>query len=387
MSASNALARDARAAAELAISRIGRGGTLEEAAKAVQVFAELVRTRSELGASREHAESLDLLSRGLQQAIVGPAALAVVATPVVAPPPVTRAAPLPPLAFTAAQSQLIRDSFANGATEEEFAVLMEVAKARNLNPLLRQIHFVKRWDTTKRREVWSSQTSIDGLRLIADRTGLYDGQDEAEFQYSNEGKLQLARVRIFRKDWSRPAVGVAHWREYVQLTKEGAPNSMWAKFSHVMLAKCAEALALRKAFPEETSGLYVPEEMSQSPEAEDRPSAAPGKAASPPRQGKPAAPSPQQSRTEKAPPRQREPGDDVEDAEVVEKLTEEQQVELAEKWMGEIERAETLEAAKAAGNAHHEERARVGAAQWARVKAFGRERIAALGGPSLSSKK
>ena len=77
---------------------------------------------------------------------------------------------------------MIRDTYANGATDSEFAVLMEVAKVRKLNPLLRQVHFVKRWDNQRKRDVWAVQIGIDGLRAVAQRTGEYDGQDEPEFE-------------------------------------------------------------------------------------------------------------------------------------------------------------------------------------------------------------
>ena len=87
------------------------------------------------------------------------------------------------LEFTAEQRQMIRDTFASGASDAEFAVLLEVARARRLNPIIRQIHFVKRYDSQKKREVWSTQVSIDGLRAIAERTGKYDGQDEPEYIY------------------------------------------------------------------------------------------------------------------------------------------------------------------------------------------------------------
>lgn len=166
--------------------------------------------------------------------------------------------------FNAEQLQMIRTSFLNGASDMEAGVLLELARLRRLNPITRQIHFVRRWDSQKRAEIWAAQVGIDGFRAIAERTGLYDGQDEAEFEYDPKGGLKLARVRVYRKDWSRPAVGVAHYSEYVQLTKEGKPTHMWASKQHVMLGKCAEAIALRKAFPEDTSGLYAPEELPES---------------------------------------------------------------------------------------------------------------------------
>lgn len=172
-----------------------------------------------------------------------------------------------PMAFTADQERMIRDAFANGASPSEFAVLMEIARARRLNPLLKQVHFVKRWDNQKRRDVWSTQVSIDGLRAIAERTGKYDGQDEPEF-VERDGLVISCKVRVYRKDWTRPVVGVAYWDEYVQLTKEKNPTQFWARMPHVMLAKCAEALALRKAFPEDMSGLYTVDEMGQTERVE-----------------------------------------------------------------------------------------------------------------------
>ncbi len=148
-----------------------------------------------------------------------------------------------PMDFTEDQKQLIRDSFANGASDAEFAVLLEVARARRLNPLLKQIHFVQRWDSEKHRMVWASQVSIDGLRALAERTGLYQGQDEPEFVDNPDGTLKVCKVRVWRKDWPRPAVGVAYWNEYVQTTRDKQtgktrPTAMWARMPHVMLAKC-----------------------------------------------------------------------------------------------------------------------------------------------------
>lgn len=175
-----------------------------------------------------------------------------------------------PLEFSDEQRKMIRDAFANGASEQEFSVLMEVAKARRLNPLMRQIHFVSRWDSQKSRNVWATQVSIDGLRAIAERTGIYAGQDEPEFVESSDGIIKCCKVRVYRKDWGdRAAVGVAYWSEYVQTYRDKSSGKdvatpMWRKMPHVMIAKCAEAIALRKAFPEDMSGLYTPDEMAQA---------------------------------------------------------------------------------------------------------------------------
>lgn len=165
------------------------------------------------------------------------------------------------------QRRMIRATYANGASDDEFQVLMEIARARNLNPLLRQIHFVSRWQPGG--NVWAPQVSIDGLRAIAERTGLYAGQDKPVYTENPDGSLLCCEVAVYRKDWTRPVWGVAYWNEYVQMTRDRTtgkerPAAMWAKMPRVMLAKVAESIALRKAFPEDAGGLYTDDEMGQA---------------------------------------------------------------------------------------------------------------------------
>ena len=176
-----------------------------------------------------------------------------------------------PLEFSSEQIQLMRDAYAPGATEVEFKTLLEISRLRRLNPFLKQIQFIKRKardDNNNWREFWMAQVTIDGLRAIAERTGLYAGQDEPEFERNKDGLILSARVRVYRKDWQRPSVGTARWDEYVQVTRDGSPTKFWATMPHTMIGKCAEALALRKAFPEDLGGLYTEEEMQQSDNAQ-----------------------------------------------------------------------------------------------------------------------
>jgi phage recombination protein Bet len=186
---------------------------------------------------------------------------------------IVRAQPAPhAIEWTAEQRQMIRDTYANGASDEEFAVLMETARQWGLDPFKKQIYFVKRFDRQKNRDVWSVQVAIDGMRARAERTGLYDGQDEPEFVEDDRGNILLCKVRVYRKGWSRPAVGVAYFREYVQ------NSPFWTGKPHIMIAKCAEALGLRKAFPEELAGGYTPEEMGNAEVTAERPARARGRA-------------------------------------------------------------------------------------------------------------
>ncbi len=151
--------------------------------------------------------------------------------------------------FSPEQRKVILDTCCGGASESEATALIAIAEARGLNPVLGECYFVRRWDSVAGCYKWAVQASIDSFRIKAEQTGLYAGQDEPEYEYNDHNEVVLARVRVWRKDWPRPAVGVARWEEYVQLTKEGKPTKFWMQMPHNQLAKCAEALALRKAFP------------------------------------------------------------------------------------------------------------------------------------------
>lgn len=170
------------------------------------------------------------------------------------------------LEFTEEQEQMIRRMYAGDATAEEFGGLMEIAKVRKLNPLLRHIHFVKRSTKVgnKYEDVWSCQASIDGLRVIAERTGKYNGQGMPEFVttvFADKERPVLCRVAVYRKDWDHPVIGEARYEEYVQKKSDGTVTKFWKEKPFIMLAKCAEAIALRKAFPEDAGGLYTADEM------------------------------------------------------------------------------------------------------------------------------
>jgi phage recombination protein Bet len=180
--------------------------------------------------------------------------------------------------FTHEQRQIILDTCCGGASESEARALLAIAEARGVNPLLGECFFVKRWDAAAGREKWAVQASIDSLRIKAEQTGLYAGQDEPEYEHDDQKLVILARVRVWRKDWPRPAVGVARWAEYVQTKKGGEPTSFWQRMPYNQLAKCAEALALRKAFPAVLAKMYVAEEMAQA-DSEPGTSAALGPAA------------------------------------------------------------------------------------------------------------
>ena len=188
--------------------------------------------------------------------------------------------PLPAF-FSPDQVDLIKRQICPGATDDELKMFLWDCQRSRLDPFARQIYSIERnekflddktqqWRWRKKRV---TQISIDGFRLIAERTGDYAGQLGPQWcgadgawrdVWTDTEPPAAARVAALRKDFEQPLWTPAAFAEYAVKNDKGEPTGQWRKMPAVMIAKCAEALALRRAFPRDLSGFYTDDEMAQA---------------------------------------------------------------------------------------------------------------------------
>ena len=184
--------------------------------------------------------------------------------------------------WTPEQGQALLEMFnLAGAPHAVIRSYFHVCQTTGLDPFKRQIHLIERSGK------FTPQTSIDGFRMIRDRARVFDGgvvewcgpDGVWRDVWLGDQYPAAARYTLYRKDQSRPVVATALWGAYVQTKRDGSVTQMWARMGAHMLAKVAEALAIRMAFPDDTGGLYTDDEMGQA--ELDAPSAAPRRERSP----------------------------------------------------------------------------------------------------------
>lgn len=181
--------------------------------------------------------------------------------------------------FTQQQVSALRQVGLEEANEGDIALFFHQAKATGLDPFKREIYMIGRNVKNPRTNQWEKrytiQTGIDGFYKIADRatraTGgtwgipetLWCGEDGqwTDVWLSRQAPA-AAKVTVERNGARFTTVAVT--AEYMAVGKDGQPTGLWAKMPARMIAKCAEALGIRRAFPDDLSGLYTSEEMAQA---------------------------------------------------------------------------------------------------------------------------
>lgn len=163
--------------------------------------------------------------------------------------------------WTDTQLSALKTLGLSNASKGDLSFFFHQAQRTGLDPFARQIYMIERGGR------FGIQTSIDGFRIIAQRSGNYAGQD-GPYWCGEDGQWVdvwlkptpplAAKVGVFHQDFQEPLYAVAKWESYAQ------SSPIWKKMPELMLAKCAESLALRKAFPNDLSGIYTDEEMSQT---------------------------------------------------------------------------------------------------------------------------
>jgi phage recombination protein Bet len=221
--------------------------------------------------------------------------------------PMTAVMPIRPRDYTGAQLDLVKRTVAADCSPDEFNLFVEVCKRVGLDPFRRQIYAVVYSKDNADKRKMSIITGIDGFRAVAARGGQYrPDEDEPAITYLDDLKdsvinplgIEKAVVTCWKygpdHQW-HPLKGVAYWDEFAPLKEkidyvptgekyaDGNPKkekratgiftldptSKWKTMARVMIAKCAEAQAIRKGWPEDLSGVYAPEEMAKA-EVEDK---------------------------------------------------------------------------------------------------------------------
>lgn len=144
---------------------------------------------------------------------------------------------------------VLKNTVAKGATDAEYEMFVGFCKATRLNPFKKEIWFIKTAQGVQ------MMTGINGYYAIANDHPQYDGLETETTE--NDGKIEKAVCKCYRKDRSRPMTATAYFSEF------GKSFGNWKTMPRYMLEKCAEAIALRKSFPQELGGTYIQEEMPE----------------------------------------------------------------------------------------------------------------------------
>lgn len=176
--------------------------------------------------------------------------------------------------------------FPAAMSSEAIVLALSYCKARKLDIFKRVIHIVPIWDSKKGVQVETVWPGIGELRVTASRTGKFSGSDPATFgpdkttTFKGKTKKGVAKeAKVTYPAWCQVTVHVLDgnkerqampgprviWTETFSHVSHGCPvpNERWARAPYQMIEKCAEAAALRRAFPEAMGGELIVEEVQR----------------------------------------------------------------------------------------------------------------------------
>lgn len=174
-------------------------------------------------------------------------------------------------------AETVKNYLTNGngqVTDKEVAMYVQLCKAQQLNPFLKEAYLIKYSNSTPASIV----VSKDAFTKRAEAHPQYDGMRSGIIVMSKDGKITEREgafhlpnenvvggwARVYRKDKKNDTYDSVAYDEYAMRDGNGNINTMWRTKPATMIQKVAEVHALRKAFPERLSGLYVEEETDKA---------------------------------------------------------------------------------------------------------------------------
>jgi phage recombination protein Bet len=187
----------------------------------------------------------------------------------------------PPVVFDAAQIETLKQTIAQPCNPQEFQLFVETCRRTGLDPFQRQIYAIVTSPDNPRFRKLVICVGIDGLRLIANRTGMADGISvefcgkDGQFRQAwfEDTPPAAARCTVYRKDARRPFVAVVNFSEFAKRDQNGKLSGQWATMPSHMLSVRAQSQALRMAFPNDMANLQLAEEEEVTIEPAPRPQA------------------------------------------------------------------------------------------------------------------
>lgn len=159
----------------------------------------------------------------------------------------------------------LQSSIYPGASDASISLVLDYCAAAGLDPMQKPVHIVPMWDNKSRQMRDVVMPGIGLYRVQAARSGQFAGMSEpvfgpmvTELVGSREVTFpEWCKVTVYRQLASghiAEFTAVEYWIENYAIKggkeQDQSPNAMWSKRVRGQLAKCAQAQALRMAFPE-----------------------------------------------------------------------------------------------------------------------------------------